>query len=95
MRLRSRYFDRFHAPVPGVFPLEAEVQATLHPAYVIEHRTPDGVWSLHSRYGSDEAQALGRARWWSRLCRGRRQFRVCCVVGESSCVVMGEGAGHA
>lgn len=99
-RLRaSRHLEVFRRPAPGVYPLAADVQACMHveerTAYVIEERTPAGVWLLHSAYGSDEALALSRARWWAALCRGRRQFRVCAVLRDSSFVVMGEGAGHA
>ncbi|AUZ55058.1 hypothetical protein B1L07_08125 [Stenotrophomonas acidaminiphila] len=89
---------RFHESVPGVYPLDADVQAVMAAPvaeYWIQQRIV-GVpgWTLKCRYGQDVAWAVERVKWWNALLRGRRQYRVVSVLGDSCTVVFGEGAGH-
>lgn len=93
---RSSWHDRFFEPVPAsAVPATCVVQADdlgeLN--YEIEHRWADGPWMPKCRYGSDLDFACYRARYWNRLCRGRRTFRVVSVSGSSRSVVYGEPAG--
>lgn len=86
---------RFAAPVPGVFPLAAEVAAMLPmpvAEYWIQQRIGDGVWTLKCRYGQDADLAVARVKWWNRLLRGRRSYRMVAVLGDSVAVLFGEGA---
>ncbi|MBD9368387.1 hypothetical protein [Xanthomonas sp. XNM01] len=88
---------RFRRPVLGVSPLEADVASVrVLPVaeYWIQQRIGDGDWQLKCRYGQDVEFAVARAKWWNRLLRGRRSYRVVSVLGQSLAVVFGEGAGH-
>ena len=86
---------RFFEPVPSVSPLAAQIQGSMQLdrlGYEIEQRLGDGPWMPKCRYGLDIEFACYRMRYWNRLCRGRRSFRVVVVLGESRTVVAGEGA---
>ncbi len=78
--------------------LDAEVEAlrTL-PAleYFIEQRTPGGEWQSKCRYGDNLDLPVSRVRYWNRLLRGRRRFRVVAVMGASRTVVYAEGIADA
>lgn len=95
---REQVLARFTQPVETVpgFSLDAQVAASLQPypavSYEIEQRIGDGPWERKCRYGDDEELAVSRVRWWNRLLRGRRSYRVVCVCGASRSVYFGEGA---
>lgn len=94
---RNRQYARFHNPVPGVFPLDADVErirAMPVPEYWIQQRLGEGDWELKCRYGQDVDWAVERVRWWNRLLRRRRTYRVVSVLGNAVAVVFEEGARH-
>lgn len=81
-----------------MFPRADEVASLLpmpQAEYWIQQRIGEGDWQLKCRYGQDVEWAVARAKWWNRLLRGRRQYRVVSVLGASVAVVFGEGASDA
>lgn len=95
---RTAVRARFYAPVPGVLPLDSDVESVRAmpvPEYWIQQRVGAGDWELKCRYGQDLEWAVERVRWWNRLLRGRRSYRVVSVLGRFYTVVFGEGASHA
>lgn len=91
----SKWHQRFYQPVKSTPPLEAELHGLRQLdqlGYEIEQKIGDGPWLPKCRYGMDVEFAHARMRWWNRLLRGRRQYRVVVVLGDSRTVVIGEGA---
>lgn len=94
---RNRLHARFHDPVPGIFPLDADVErirAMPVAEYWIQQRIGDGPWELKCHYGQDVDLAVERVIWWNRLLQRRRSYRVVSVLGSAVAVVYGEGARH-
>lgn len=92
---RRRVADEFRKPVPGIFPLDAEVAALMRTPvseYWIEQSIAGGPWQRKCRYGDDLELAVSRVRWWNRLLRGRRSYRVVSVLGDCSTVIFGAGS---
>jgi hypothetical protein len=78
--------------------LDAEVEALRvlpQVDYEIEQRIGDGDWQPKCRYGNDLDLPVARVRWWNRLLRGRRRYRVVSVQGASRTVVYAEGLADA
>lgn len=94
MIVTNSWHDRFRDPVPGSSVVQAQPLGLVPPvSYEIEHRWSDGPWMPKCRYGSDLDFACYRVRYWNRLCRGRRTFRVVSVSGASRSVIYGDAAG--